>query len=99
MYFSVILKYRDGKAGGKNISQQYSITIHISYDPVITAAWDNYRTVRVQKQFLNKKCKIQERQLVCFLYALFCSKVMLLLPNFITERSSKFDILKKLFFP
>lgn len=35
MYFSVILKHRDGKAGDKNISQQYSITIHTSHDPVI----------------------------------------------------------------
>lgn len=59
MYFSVILKHSDGKAGGKNISQQYSITyIHISNDPVITAARDDYRTVRVLKQILNKECKI-----------------------------------------
>lgn len=92
MYLSVTLKHRDDKAGGKNISQQYSITIHISHDPVIAAAWDDYRSVRVLKQILNRKCKIQERQLLHCLYSLFPSKFMFLFLSFITERSSKFDI-------
>lgn len=59
MCLSVILKHRDDKAGG-NISQHYSITIHTGHDPVITSAWDDYRTVRVQKQILNKNVKYKK---------------------------------------
>jgi len=51
MYLSVtFLKHRDDKAGGKNISKQYSTAIHISHDTVITGAWDNYRSVSKLRQ-------------------------------------------------
>lgn len=49
------LQHRDDKAGGKNIRKQYRIAIHRSHDPVITGAWDNYRSVRVLRQIQNQK--------------------------------------------
>lgn len=85
MYHSMTsLQCRDDKAGGKNISKQYSTVIHISHDSVPTGAWDDYRSVRVLRQILkaeNITCKRGNR---------IITHIVFLLLNLYVNLTSKF---------